>query len=75
MISPKTLDDLGWPTLVDHLARRCATKRGEAHVRAAQLLASLDEARARAAAIAAARALASRDAALPLGGIADVAAA
>jgi DNA mismatch repair protein MutS2 len=75
MISPKTLDDLGWPTLVDHWARRCATRRGEAHVRAAQLLATLDEARARAAEIAEARALASRDAALPLGGIADVAAA
>ncbi|HWO22147.1 MAG TPA: Smr/MutS family protein [Kofleriaceae bacterium] len=73
MISPKTLDDLGWPTLVGHWARRCATKRGEAHVRAAQLLPTLDEARARAAEITEARALAARDAALPLGGIADVA--
>jgi DNA mismatch repair protein MutS2 len=75
MIAPKTLDDLGWPTLVDHWARRCATRRGEAHVRAVQLLPSLDQARERAAEIAEARALASRDAALPLGGIADVAAA
>jgi DNA mismatch repair protein MutS2 len=73
MNSPKTLDDLGWPTLVGHWARRCATKRGEAHVRAAQLLPSLDEARARAAEITEARALAAQDAALPLGGIADVA--
>jgi len=75
MISPKTLDDLGWPTLVDHWARRCATRRGEVHVRAAQLFDSIDQARERAAEIAEARALASRDAALPLGGIADVAAA
>lgn len=75
MISPKTLDDLGWPTLVDHWARRCATKRGEAHVRAVQLFESIDAARERAAEIAEARALATRGAALPLGGIAEVAAA
>jgi DNA mismatch repair protein MutS2 len=74
MISPKTLDDLGWPTLVDHWARRCATKRGEAHVRAVPLFEEIGQARERAAEIAEARALAARDAALPLGGIADVAA-
>src|SRR5689334_13456665 len=74
MISPKTLDDLGWPTLVDHWARRCATKRGEAHVRAVPLFDELGLARERAAEISEARALAARDVALPLGGIADVAA-
>ncbi|MGN6108745.1 MAG: endonuclease MutS2, partial [Kofleriaceae bacterium] len=71
----KTLDDLGWPTLVDHWAKRCATRRGEAHVRAVQLFDSIDAARARAAEITEARGLASRDAALPLGGISEVATA
>ena len=75
MISPKTLDDLGWPTLVDHWARRCATKRGEAHVRAVRLFDELEAARERAAEVAEARALAAQGAALPLGGIVDVAAA
>jgi DNA mismatch repair protein MutS2 len=73
MISAKTLDDLGWPTLVDHWAKRCATKRGEAHVRGSQLCETLEAARARAAEISEARGLASRDAALPLGSISDIA--
>jgi len=73
MIAAKTLEDLGWPTLVDHWAKRCATRRGEAHVRAAQLLETTDAARTRAQEITEARGLASRDAALPLGGIAAVA--
>jgi DNA mismatch repair protein MutS2 len=75
MVSAKTLEDLGWPTLVDHWARRCATRRGEAHVRAVALFAAPAEARDRAAEVSEARALASRDAALPLGGIAEVAGA
>ncbi|HEU0031365.1 MAG TPA: Smr/MutS family protein [Kofleriaceae bacterium] len=75
MISAKTLDDLGWPTLVDHWANRCATTRGQARVRSSALLDSIDDARARAAEITEARGLAARDAALPLGGISDVAAA
>ena len=75
MIAGKTLDDLGWPTLVDHWARRCATKRGEAVVRASQLFDSVPAARERAAEIAEARGLASRDARLPLGSISDVAGA
>jgi DNA mismatch repair protein MutS2 len=74
-ISPKVLDDLGWPALIDHWVRRCATARGAAHVRAAALLPTAADARARAAEIAEARALAARDAALPLGGITDVASA
>src|SRR5438874_13462042 len=69
----KTLDDLGWPTLVDHWAKRCATKRGEASVRASQLLADIEHARIRAAEITEARRLASLDARLPLGGISDIA--
>ncbi|HVK85661.1 MAG TPA: Smr/MutS family protein [Kofleriaceae bacterium] len=71
----KTLEDLGWPALVDHWAKRCATKRGEAHVRGSVLFAAATEARARAAEITEARQLAARDAALPLGDISDIAAA
>jgi len=61
--------------LVDHWAKRCATRRGEAAVRADILLATIDEARARATEISEARALASRDLALPLGGISEIAGA
>src|SRR5438046_502343 len=32
-IAAKMLDDLGWPTYVDHWVRRCATARGAAAVR------------------------------------------
>ncbi|HET9992897.1 MAG TPA: Smr/MutS family protein [Kofleriaceae bacterium] len=74
-IASRTLEDLGWPTLVDHWAKRCATRRGEAAVRGDVLYGSLDDARARAREISEARALASRDLRLPLGGIADIAAA
>lgn len=73
MTAQKTLEDLGWPTLVDHWATRCATSRGAEAVRANQLFDAIDDARARAAEISEARDLASRDAALPLGGISDIA--
>jgi DNA mismatch repair protein MutS2 len=75
VISDKTLADLGWPTLVDHWAKRCATARGAAFVRAGVLLDAIDDARARASEITEARGLRSRDAALPLGGIVDIAGA
>ena len=68
----RTMEDLGWPTLVDHWARRCATKRGEMHVRTCELFQWSHDARERAAEITEARGLAARDAALPLGGIADI---
>ncbi|HEU4728169.1 MAG TPA: Smr/MutS family protein [Kofleriaceae bacterium] len=74
-IAHKTLDDLGWPTYVDHWARRCATARGAHAVRSFQLFAELGLARERALEITEARGLASRDARLPLGGIAEVATA
>jgi DNA mismatch repair protein MutS2 len=70
----KTLDDLGWPTYVDHWAKRCATARGAACVRGFALFADAAAARARAAEISEARGLSARDAKLPLGGIADIAA-
>jgi len=75
VIAEKTLQDLGWPTLVDHWAKRCATSRGADVVRAGVLLDAIDDARARAAEITEARGLRSRDAALPLGGIVDIAGA
>jgi DNA mismatch repair protein MutS2 len=68
----KTLEDLGWPTLVGHWATRCATSRGAEAVRANPLFDAIDAARERAAEISEARNLASRDAALPLGGISDI---
>jgi DNA mismatch repair protein MutS2 len=74
MIARKTLEDLGWPTLVDHWAKRCATTRGQALVRSGQLLDAIDEARERVAEISEARGLFVRDARLPLGGISDIAA-
>jgi len=73
VIAQKTLEDLGWPTLVDHWAKRCATARGEAAVRANPLFDRVDDARERAAEIKEARDLASRDAALPLGSISNIA--
>jgi DNA mismatch repair protein MutS2 len=75
VIGSRTLEDLGWATLVDHWAKRCATRRGEAAVRGDVLHASLEDARARSAEISEARALASRDLRIPLGGIVDVIAA
>lgn len=69
----KTLDDLGWPTFVEHWVRRCATLRGAAHVRAGVSFDDPAQARERAAEITEARGLASRSAALPLAGIAEVA--
>src|SRR5262245_57084965 len=73
-IAPQTLGDLGWPTLVDHWAKRCATSRGEAVVRRSELFATLEAARERTLEISEARALLVRDARLPLGGISDIAA-
>ena len=81
-IAPKTLDDLGWPTYVDHWVKRCATARGAAAVRSFAMFGDSGEdgggiaaARERASEITEARGLAARDARLPLGGIVDIAAA
>ena len=71
----RTLDDLGWPALVEHWASRCATTRGAAAVRAAGLFVEPAAARTRVALISEARHLASLAAALPLAGVEDVIAA
>jgi DNA mismatch repair protein MutS2 len=71
--APRTLDDLGWPTYVDHWVKRCATARGQAAVRGSAMFDEIDQARDRAREIAEARDLVARDARLPLGGIADIA--
>jgi len=68
----RTLEDLGWPTLIEHWATRCATFRGARSVRGGVLLPSIDAARERAAQIREARDLASRDARLPVGGISEI---
>jgi len=74
-LSPKTLEDLGWPQLVDHWAKRCATKRGEASVRAGALFDEISAARERTAEVTEARGLVARGEPMPLGGILDIAVA
>ena len=74
LTAPKTLEDLGWPTYVDHWIKRCATARGAAAVRGFAMFDEAAAARERAAEITEARGLSSRDARLPLGGISEVAA-
>jgi DNA mismatch repair protein MutS2 len=72
-IAARTFADLGWPVLVEHWASRCASARGAAVIRKAELFATADEARVRVDEISEARRLASEDARLPLGGVADIA--
>ncbi len=73
-ITAKALEDLGWPTLVDHWAKRCATSRGEAIVRRSVLFDAIEEARERVLEVSEARGLFVRAARLPLGSISDIAA-
>lgn len=75
VIADKTLDDLGWPTYVEHWVKRCATARGGAAVRAFAMFETADLARERTQEVSEARGLASRDAKLPLGGIVEIAGA
>jgi DNA mismatch repair protein MutS2 len=80
-IAQKTLDDLGWPTYVEHWVKRCATSRGAHAVRGFVMFGDsqgggqIDAARERAREITEARGLAARGARLPLGGIVDIAGA
>jgi DNA mismatch repair protein MutS2 len=71
VIAEKTLADLGWPMLVDHWAKRCATKRGAAAV--GRLFDDVAAARERTQEISEARGLVARGQPLPLGNIADIA--
>jgi DNA mismatch repair protein MutS2 len=75
MIAAKTFDDLGWPMLVEHWAKRCATRRGEAAVRAGIQFDDVEHARTRMSETREARELRARGSALPVGGIADIATA
>src|SRR5262249_29427631 len=63
----------GWPQLVEHWGRRAATTRGAAAIRSSRFFDDALGARGRVAEVAEARALAAVDAALPLGGIEEVA--
>lgn len=73
MIAERALQDLGWPALVAHWAKRCATERGAAVVRAGIWFDDIESARGRMAEIAEARNLGARGFALPLDRIGDVA--
>ncbi len=75
MIAERTLADLGWSAWIEHWAKRCATERGAARVRAGVWFSSIAQARERASEVSEARELAARDLALPFGEIADVATA
>ncbi|MEZ4368470.1 MAG: Smr/MutS family protein [Kofleriaceae bacterium] len=74
-VAGKTLADLSWDVVVGAWAQRCATARGAQAVRAHPLFDDPAAARNRVAEISEARQLAASGAALPLGGIADVAGA
>lgn len=67
--------DLGWPHLIEHWAKRCATRRGQERVVCAPLFDEVEQARARAAEITEARLLLADDAALPVAGVEAVAGA
>jgi DNA mismatch repair protein MutS2 len=73
LIDAKTLEDLGWPQLVEQWAQRCATVRGAAAVRGVALFDDPAAAERRILEVGEARHLVGIDAALPLGGIDDVA--
>lgn len=71
-ISDKTSTDLGWDQVVEHLAKRTHTARGEARARAIDFFSEPDRACARIAEISEARLLAALEAPMPFGGIKDV---
>ncbi len=71
-ISDKTREDLGWDSLVAHLAKRTHTARGAAAVATLGFFDSAPEAAERMSVIAEARRLAELEAPMPFGGIRDV---
>ena len=68
----KTAMDLGWPSLLEHLATRCHTIRGAALARGLQPLSGVEAAHRRQAEVAEARSLQDRGEPLSFGGIYDV---
>jgi DNA mismatch repair protein MutS2 len=71
-IEGEALAQLGWETVTDALARRCATARGEERAALLAFAPTLEEARDRIADIDEARRLLADDAALSFAGITDV---
>jgi DNA mismatch repair protein MutS2 len=72
VIPSKTLEDLGWGQLVEHLSQRAHTERGAAALRALEFCATAEEARARGVEIHEARRLTAAEAPLAFGGIRNV---
>jgi DNA mismatch repair protein MutS2 len=70
----KTLESLGWASLLEYLAARTHTSRGAERARALELLDDIEAARRRSAEIAEARLLRELDEPLPFGGVHDIAA-
>src|SRR5436190_23814180 len=68
----KTLESLGWPALVEHLAGRCHTARGSARALALPLFDDVAAAQRRAAEIAEARLLYQLEEPMPFGGLHDI---
>ncbi len=71
-IDAEALDDIGWNAVLDALARRCATERGEALAKARGFAAGPDEARVRIEEISEARRLLAVNAPLSFAGVTDV---
>ncbi|MEZ4362470.1 MAG: Smr/MutS family protein [Kofleriaceae bacterium] len=69
----KAMLDLGWPSLLEHWAGRCATRRGEQAVRAVALFADLGAARRRVDEVSEARGLLSTHGGLPVAGVEPIA--
>src|SRR5687767_3697885 len=71
-IPDKTLHDLGWTELVEHLASSCRTARGTRAARALDFPEALEDAVARIARVSEARLLYELESPPPFGGIHDV---
>ncbi len=71
-ISPRTLRDLGWDRIIDALAARASTERGDALARDLPFLSRRDAIEASFARIAEGRELLRKELSLPMGGAGDV---
>jgi len=71
-VQDKTVADLSWAALLQKLAERCHTSRGQGQATSLALLPTMDEARTRQREVSEARALQDAGEPLPFGGITDV---